>query len=322
MSNRRRRAPGLAGLLVAILAGSGAGAAGRDAGSFQIAAGRPNIVCAGIRQRYEAKATRLVSRELNFFLIDAASRGCLDLVKHLLGEGASVEARDRFGNSAMLVAARMGQTKVLEHLLDAGSDITLANLAGSNAVLRATTTNRRRTVQVLLRRGADANRPNKHGVTPLVAAAYNGSDRLVKLLLDNGADPTLADGTGKAPIIYAAGRGYLSILKALVGAGVDVNAAYGNDLTALMWAAGHANDVPAADGAKMVTFLLDAGADPELADNRGRTALMIAAERGHGLVADLLVARGADVARKDKKGLSARDLAGSEDIKSMLEPAK
>ena len=63
--------------------------------------------------------------------------------------------------------------------------------------------------------------------------------------------------------------------------GVDVNARYGNDLTALMWAAGYSDEAGVDDVIKVMTLLLDRGAHIDDQDNRGRTALMIAAELDH-----------------------------------------
>ena len=51
--------------------------------------------------------------------------------------------------------------------------------------------------------------------------------------------------------------------------------------------------------------LLRSGADPNLADVKGQTALMRAAEGGHGAVADLLLAAKASVEHCDNKGKTA-----------------
>jgi uncharacterized protein len=109
--------------------------------------------------------------------------------------------------------------------------------------------------------------------------------------------------------VYAAARGFVGIVARLLKAGVDVNARYGNGLTALMWAAGHANDVPDADGVKTTELLLGAGARLNDVDNRGRTALMLAAELGHADVIKLLLARGAAADLRDHEGKTAAELA-------------
>jgi ankyrin repeat protein len=70
---------------------------------------------------------------------------------------------------------------------------------------------------------------------------------------------------------YAAGQGQTKVVSRLLDAGVDVNRLYKNDLTALMWAAGY-------DRAETVQLLLARGADPALKDNRGMTAKDIAVQ--------------------------------------------
>jgi ankyrin repeat protein len=87
-----------------------------------------------------------------------------------------------------------------------------------------------------------------------------------------------------------------------------------------MWAAGYSDDATAADGAATVGLLLATGARPDLADNRGRTALMIAAGRGHPEVVKLLLAAGADPKLRDKDGKTAADLATDDAVKTALLP--
>ena len=99
---------------------------------------------------------------------------------------------------------------------------------------------------------------------------------------------------------------------------MDPAAAYGNDLTALMWAAGHTNDTPAPDGLATVDLLLAAGAPVAPADNRGRTALMIAAERDHPEIVARLLAAGADPSARDRDGKTAADLAASAAVREAL----
>lgn len=276
------------------------------------------LACHEIEQRYIVNQTQLNSRVLNFLFFDAAERGCIELVRRFFDLGAAIEARDRLGNTGLLIAARAGEKQIVELLLAEGSEIEQQNLAGSTALLRAVTMNRRRTAKILLKAGAEPNQANKQGVAPLAAAAFNGNDRLVKLLLDSGADPGTVDATGKAPMVYATAKGFAGIAAKLLEVGVDVNVRYGNDLTALMWAAGHSNDVPVGEGLDTVNLLLDRRARTGLADNRGRTALMIAAERGHAEIVSRLIDAGADARTRDKDGKDARDLASSEAVQRAL----
>jgi ankyrin repeat protein len=95
-------------------------------------------------------------RELDLALLDAAGDGDAAAVEALLGRGASLKARNRFGNTALLYAARSRDPESVRVLLAAGADPNLANLEGMSA---------------------------------LNTAAYNGDEEIVRLLLDNGARP-------------------------------------------------------------------------------------------------------------------------------------
>jgi ankyrin repeat protein len=85
-----------------------------------------------------------------------------------------------------------------------------------------------------------------------------------------------------------------------------------------MWAAGHADNAGSADALATIALLIERGAAIDIADNRGRTALMIAAERGHGAIAAFLLARGAKADLRDKDGKSVRDLAANDEVREKL----
>lgn len=293
-------------------------AAGSSGVQLAQQSGGNQLLCDEVEQRFTVEQNALNSYRLNLLFFDAAERGCLELVERFLGLGVSIRARDRFGNTGLLLAARMGETKVMERLLAEGAEIDYQNLAGSTALLRAVTLNRRRAVKLLLEAGADPGLANRRSVTPLTAAAFNGNDRLVKMLLAAGVDPTVIDATGKAPLVYAAAKGFADVAESLLDAGLAVDSRFGNELTALMWAAGHSNEVPVAEGLATVRLLLSRGAAVDLADNRGRTALMIAAERGHAEVVAELLAAGADPAARDLEGKSALDLAADDAVRRAL----
>ena len=142
------------------------------------------------------------------------------------------------------------------------------------------------------------------------------------LLIARGADPDVMDGTGKSAMTYAAGRGFALIVRRLLEAGVDARRAYGNDLTALMWACGYEEGVGTGAAVEVVELLLGAGASIDAVDNRGRTALMIAAELGHDAIVELLLDRGADRRIADKSGKRAADLAATAGLREKLSATK
>jgi hypothetical protein len=69
---------------------------------------------------------------------DAVRRGSIDQLQRLLASGADIDARDGFGQTALMLAAREGHTKVVEWLVEsyAGNWVTrLIRRRGEPAIL-------------------------------------------------------------------------------------------------------------------------------------------------------------------------------------------
>jgi ankyrin repeat protein len=274
--------------------------------------------CRELERKLDLIKADIVSIQRNSALFAAADAGCKEFGQRLLTAGASLKARDRLGAMPLAHAARAGQRALVELFLATGAQIDGRDIAGASALYLAAENERQATVALLLAKGADPNLPGRSRITPLAVAAFNGNDRIVEQLLSHGADPNVVDATGKAAMTYAAARGFADIVRRLLDAGVDAKLRYGNELTALMWAAGHEDGVGALAAEGVVDLLLDHGAPIDAIDDRGRTALMTAAELGHAELVALLIGRGADQAIRDKSGKSALDLAANESVRRTL----
>jgi len=285
-----------------------------------LAAHAQSPACADIAARWAAEKADLQTPEVSALLFAASDNGCTKEADTLLGAGALLEAKDRIANTPLGHAAREGRLEMVAFLVAHGADIQHRNIQGSSALYLAIERHHRGVATFLIEHGADANAPGRSGDTPLAVAAFGGDEPTVAVLLEHGADARIADRTGKPPVVYAAARGRPGIVRRLLASGIDINARYENDLTVLMWAAGHADGVAEPDGVATVALLLDGGAHVDDADNRGRTALMIAAERGHAAIVKLLLARGANAALHDKEGKSALDLAADDTVRAVLSP--
>jgi uncharacterized protein len=264
--------------------------------------------CQGLARRYEIAKPQITATEVSLTLFSAVDANCLDLATQLLDQGASVDARDRLGARPLSHAAKSGHLGLVDLLLARGAPIDARNLAGSTALYLAAEGSHILIAQRLIEHSADVKLAGRSGISPIAAAAYAGNDIIFDALLTHGADEGAPDDTGKPPIVYAAAGARFDIVKRLLARNIDVNARYPNDLTLLMWASGPDEGVPEAQATTVVSYLLDAGAHIDDRDNRGRTALMIAAEGGHPDIAGLLLARGADPSLKDRAGKRAADL--------------
>jgi ankyrin repeat protein len=277
-------------------------------GAIHTAFGADPARCRDLARRYETGKSQMTAIEVSSTLFAAADRNCIGLATTLLDQGASVDARDRLGARPLSRAARSGHLEMVDLLLQRGAPIDARDLSGATALYVAAERGQAAVVQRLLDKGADADLRGRSGTSPVAAAAFAGRNQVIKMLLAHSADARAADDTGKPPIVYAAASGNLDIVRQLLSKNIDINARYGNDLTLLMWASGPDQTVAEAQALEVVSYLVDAGAHLDDRDDRGRTALMIAAEGNHAEIVRLLLAHGADPFLRDKAGKRAADL--------------
>ena len=276
--------------------------------------------CQELGRRFEIAKPQITAIEVSLTLFSAVDGNCMAMATELLDHGASVDARDRFGARPLSHAAKFGHLQMVDLLLARGAPINARNLAGATALYFAAEGDKTLIVQRLIEGGADVKLAGRSGISPVAAAAYAGNDAIVEALLARGADERAPDETGKPPIVYAAAGARLDIVKRLLARNIDLNARYSNNLTLLMWASGPDEKASEAQAIKVVLYLLEAGAHINDRDDRGRTALMIAAEGGHAEIANLLLARGADASLKDKAGKRAADLTVLSSLRDRLTP--
>ncbi|MFO1313704.1 MAG: ankyrin repeat domain-containing protein [Burkholderiales bacterium] len=187
-------------------------------------------------------------------------------------------------NARFLVAARNADAAAMKRELAAGAAVNARNRLGESALVIVLKKDRADLATLLLDAGADVNQPAINGITPLMAASFAGQDAIVKRLLAQGADPRATDRLKKTAMIYAAGEGRSGVVQQLLAAGIPADEVYANDLTALMWAAGFGKT-------DTVRVLLAAGADPTRKDNRGKTAADMARDQGFSETAAALEKR-------------------------------
>lgn len=113
------------------------------------------------------------------------------------------------------------------------------------------------------------------------AARYGDVDRLEKLIHE-GINPDMKTSYGRTPLYIAARYGYKGAVKMLAQrADVDVNSISEYGRTPLF--------LPCSKGdGQIVALLLEHGADPNVTDDNGHTAITVARQRGHKQIAQML----------------------------------
>ena len=179
--------------------------------------------------------------------------------------------------AAALVAAREGHNDALKQLLELGdvdSDVTDDN--GWTLLRTASWSGQEQCVKVLLEAGAKVNLYDGELRTALRAACWAGHLECVKLLLEAGADIDHVDSEGRTALIAACYMGHIACVRELIIWGADIEIQDQDGRTALSVAV--TCDSEAAG--KLVTLLLDNGANPNKSDRDCMTPLLIAAFEG------------------------------------------
>jgi ankyrin repeat protein len=118
------------------------------------------------------------------------------------------------GSEEFFDAARKGDAAKVRGLLDQGVDVNAKWRYGQTALLMAAWRGRPEVVKVLLERGAAVDvKDTFYGMTPLQAAAGNGQGEIVGMLLEKGAA-----GRDEA-LVTGAQAGHASVVKAVLARG-------------------------------------------------------------------------------------------------------
>jgi hypothetical protein len=188
-------------------------------------------------------------------LHDAARAGDLGAIGRLLAQGLPIDARDTDGRTPVMVATVSRQTEAVRALVEAGADVDIRDNRLDNVFLYA---------------GA------------------NGLLDILTIANEAGADPAITNRFGGIALIPASERGHVDVVRYLL-AESDVDVDHVNRLgwTALLEAIILSDGGPAHQ--EIVRLLLEAGADPDLADADGVTPLAHARSRGFVEIAALLL---------------------------------
>jgi len=204
-------------------------------------------------------------------LTAAIIKGNIDILTNLLEKGANVEKESLF------MAVDLDNTKIVELLLKHYNGDDRKQVI-KKLINSATNDGSEEMVNLLTKEGAYVNKGDEDGVTPLMRAADSGEIKIVKQLIEKKSEINRRDRNGLTPLMYAvkSSMGTEKIVQllasVLLSENEDINVKDKDGCTALM----HAVNAP--NCLSKVEILLKVGANLNLVNNEGKTALNIAEE--------------------------------------------
>lgn len=242
----------------------------------------------------------------------AAHWNDLETADRLLGAGANVNTANDYGVTALSLACTNGNAAMVEKLLKAGANPNATRWAGEIPLMTCARTGSVEAVKSLLAHKANVNAATRRGQTALMWAAAEKHPEVVRALIEGGADvnakshllqgftppryitygihykpagkpdpiqpddlhpdPASSKG-GFTALMFAAREGDLESARILLEAGARINETSPDYGSALVMASASGHQA-------LSIFLLDKGADPDVADGFGLTALHYSLKEG------------------------------------------
>ncbi|KAF9768707.1 hypothetical protein IL306_013948 [Fusarium sp. DS 682] len=272
---------------------------------------------------------RSASSLLNSISIDQ-KEGLRECIRLLLKKGADPNLRKDSDRTALSLAAQ-ADDEVVTMLLDNGARPNIADRYGRLPLHFSSCTPA--IIRALVNGGLDINATDMDGNTALHSTSRNEENvDGLRILLEAQADPHLVNKSGETAFQIVARYGDKEVLSLFLEAGSDVNAHANGSRPPILLAC-----LRNFGKAGIIQYLLSKGADPNVSDGRGMTALHSlctwnVSSRSdyddHISAIKALILEGADVnARKEDSngvkavtpiGLAAAHVASTEVIKLLL----
>ena len=248
----------------------------------------------------------------------AAFQNCSrEILQALVDQGANVNATNSKRETALSVACLKGHEDAISIILTAGADPNIADAEGDACLYKAVFQGcSKEILQALVDQCTNVNATNSKHETALSVAFSNRNEDAISALVSAGADPNIVDDDGDTGLHKAVFPGFSEkVLQALVSHNANVNATSQENQTAVLLACAYGQD-------SKTRVLLDAGADPNIANTHGNTCLHYAADDDCPKdVLQAIIAHGADVNAQNQMNQTALLLAcekGDTDIITIL----
>lgn len=228
--------------------------------------------------------------KVSYSLHQAASADNQEIVHILIDAGADVNIKDSDGQTSLHQAVVSCNANIVEILINAGANLNIQDNLGRTALYQAAHHSFIDIIYILSRAGADLNIKNNNGYAALHSAVLVNHRKVVQALIDAGADLDIQNKNGYTALHCVV----KNILKLI---------AQGNVRPALYQTALNNNR-------KTIEMLIDAGANLNIHDNKGRTVEQRAMISGNSDLIEIL----AQARQKQEEKADAKAMARFEQL--------
>lgn len=206
----------------------------------------------------------------------------------------------------MLKAIMNGELQEVRDRIEKGANVnSVRNQDGTelSPLLAAVLRDQVEIVKLLVEKGADLNlkldtKTNQD--VPLVFHAAQSDIRILRYLVDNGIDVKATTPDKSTALMYACRTQKADNVRYLIQKKLDVNAKTSDGVTALLQAASSKN-------LEAARALVEAGANLDAVTTFGQSPLLVAGIRKDKAMVDYLLSKGADPNQADESGKTYKD---------------
>ncbi|XP_040289762.1 serine/threonine-protein phosphatase 6 regulatory ankyrin repeat subunit A-like [Bufo bufo] len=218
------------------------------------------------------------------------------IVKFLHQCKANPNITDQMDRSPLHIAAERGHTAIVELLTEKFRANVLARTKDGDTLMHiASQCGHPETALVFLKKGVLLHMPNKSGALCLHAAARRGHTSVVKALLQKGAQVDARTKENYTALHIAVENCKPQVVQTLLGFGAQVQPKGGKDQETPLHIAARIKD-----GQKVAEILLKSGADVNMEQSDGETAMHVAAQHGNIKMIRALLEEGGEVTWQSK----------------------
>ncbi len=204
--------------------------------------------------------------------------------------GGGVSAQQADSSARLFAAAASGDAVAVQAALAQGAPVNARDASGQSPLLIAVRDDRMAAFNALLAAGADVNAQASNKDTPWLLAGALGRTEMLRGMIPRGPDYSIRNRYGGNALIPACERAHVETVKLLLTTPIKVDHVNNLGWTCLL------EIVILGDGGprhqEVARMVLDAGANPNLADKDGVTPLAHARAKGQKVIAEMIAAKG------------------------------